>query len=480
MENFMRFRYKVLSANIAFLSIAFGVLGFILIYTNSKHAMQLQTDYAIEEHLLLQGSIEYQLMDYINSSKSLKDDSSAFVEALADACKATCNLLIHEDTILCIIHDNTVVYTNSREKVNIPVNLYKSVGLGSKSYITTKDQGKYNLYVATQHLYGPSDPIYIITIKDVTKSYNTLNKQIGYSILLIAFVLIICGIFIYIISMKLTKPLENLNRVTDKISEGDYSTNVSIQSDDEIGLLAIKFNDMTQAISDRIYDLNQMIKQREQFVADFTHEIKTPMTAIIGYADTLKSRELPKESRDMAYDYIYSEGKRLESMSMKLFDLIYLKDHDISLSEIHTDNFAKEIVCSITPLLEKKNITLETDVKHEIIFGENELLKTVFINLIDNAKKASTPGSKIIFKGFTEGDFYKFQVIDEGCGMDEETTKHICDEFYMADKSRSRAEGGAGLGLSLAAIIIKCHNATLDIKSELNIGTTMTVNIPLR
>jgi len=164
---------------------------------------------------------------------------------------------------------------------------------------------------------------------------------------------------------------------------------------------------------------------------------------------------------------------------MKLFDLIYLKDNDLVRSEINTTGMAKEIADSMQPILDRKEIHLETAVESAIIYGDLELLKTVFINLIDNARKASTEQSTIWFRGFSKENTYIFQVEDHGCGMDEETKQHICDEFYMADKSRSRAEGGAGLGMSLASLIILRHGATMEIESELGRGSIFTITLPL-
>jgi signal transduction histidine kinase len=284
----------------------------------------------------------------------------------------------------------------------------------------------------------------------------------------------------YIVSRMLTGPLEKLNVITDEFADGNYDARAEIKSGDEIGLLAEKFNNMALSVSKHVDELNDMIKRREQFVADFTHEIKTPMTTIIGYADTMRSMELDREEQIMSLDYIFSEGKRLEAMSMKLFDLIYLKQHEIEMKPVNTAMLGAEIEKIMKPSLARKNLRLNCRFDEGIISGDTELLKTVFINLIDNARKASEENSKIIFTGENTGGKYIFTVTDEGCGMTEEAVKHICDEFYMVDKSRSRQDGGAGLGMSLALLILERHGATLDIDSEPGVGTTMKVSHIIR
>ncbi len=488
----MRFRYKVIMINIAFLSIALGILGFVMIYKNFNQAIAIQTSYAIEENNLIQASIEYPLLDTLNEKNPRISDS------LYEAGTQTSAQLLSGNSFLYIFYDDALVYSNDSalqdttisnkdiimkdisfsEQHFIPHALFSTLEFGGKNYITSKEEAGYYLFIASKNTLEEKD-LYIVTKRSVDDTYNLLYSQIGYFLFLIILVLVVCAIFLFAISTRLTKPLEKLNEVTDTIAQGNYEIRADITSDDEIGMLVEKFNNMALAISQHIEELNLMVKQREQFVADFTHEIKTPMTTIIGYADTLRSKELTEERKKLAYQYIYSEGKRLENMSMKLFDLIYLKDNDLVRSEIKTTVMAKEIAESMQPILDRKEIHLETELDSSIIYGDLELLKTVFINLIDNARKASPEQSTIWFRGFSKDNAYVFQVEDHGCGMDEETKQHICDEFYMADKSRSRAEGGAGLGMSLASLIIARHGATMEIESELGKGAVISITLPL-
>lgn len=472
----MRFRYKVIMINIALLSVALGILGFIMIYKNFNQALDIQTSYAIEENNLIQSSIEYQLLDVLNQKRS----NLNITTSLADAGKNTGAELLSDHSSLFIFYDDSLVYSNvdASSQTQIPKSLLSSLELGKKKLITCRDNHSYSLYVASKNILEEKD-FFIITKRNVNDTYKLLYSQIVFFLLLVILVLLICSFFLYLTSTKLTKPLEQLNEITDTIAKGNYQIRADIQSDDEIGMVAEKFNEMASAISKHIEELNLMVKQREQFVADFTHEIKTPMTTIIGYADTLRSKPLTPERQQLAYQYIYSEGKRLETMSMKLFDLIYLQDPPLIKAQIQTEILGREVTESMQPILDRKEILLNTSITPSLIYGDLELLKTVFINLIDNARKASPQGSQIEFRGFLKGDTYMFQVEDHGCGMDEETKQHICDEFYMADKSRSREEGGAGLGMSLASMIIQKHGARLEIKSTPGVGSVFSVIIPV-
>lgn len=468
----MRFRYKVIMINITFLSIALGILGFIIIHRNFRQALDIQISSAIEENNLIQSSVEYQLLDALNIPLQ------GFKSALTDIGEKTNSSILSQLSAFYIVYNHQLIYSNTAAKSpdidSIPEELFSSLELGTKNYILCREKDDYYIYVSSKNIINNLD-LCIITKRNTNDTYKLLYSQIRYFSFLMVIVLALSSIFLHFISQHLTAPLEQLNIITDYFAKGDYSVRADTTSNDEIGMLSAKFNDMAASVSEHIEELNHMVKQHEQFVADFTHEIKTPMTTIIGYADMLRNRNPSEDRRQLAYQYIYSEGKRLETMSMKLFDLIYLKKNEILKTEVDTCSFAQEIKESMQPILDQKKILLDIDVQPATVWGEPELLKTVFINLIDNARKASSEGSHILFHGNTEKNYYIFRIQDWGCGMDEETVLHICDEFYMADKSRTREEGGAGLGMALAALILQKHDAELDIKSSPGNGTTISI-----
>ena len=297
-------------------------------------------------------------------------------------------------------------------------------------------------------------------------------------------ILLISGLIVYITSMLLTRPLEKLNTVTDQFAQGSFTTRSDVNSRDEIGLLSDKFNHMADSVENHIDELNDMLHRRDQFVADFTHEIKTPMTTIIGYADTIRSVELSREEEVTAASYIFSEGKRLEQMSSHLFDLIYLKDGKIPKTLVSTQALGEAVIETMLPSLEKAGLTLDYSFENANILCDSTLIKTAFINLIDNARKASSAGSSITFTGRIITDeignprSYNYIVEDHGIGIAKEDIDRIYDEFFMVDKSRSRKEGGAGLGMSLVSAILKEHEAVLKIDSEPGVGTKMSVILP--
>lgn len=473
----MKFRYKVLIINLVLLSISLGVVGYLMIRKNFELAQDAQMQNAIVENNLVQSSVEYELLQVLNRA------GYHISEDLVDIGTRVAGSMLTTDSCFYIRYADDYAYSGDGEEARISGTLFENLDVGGKNYTLGSSQGHHYIYVSSCSRVNEKY-LYIITKSDISEAYNLMNRQISYFRLLITIVMLAASFIMYGISCYLTRPLETLNRVTEEIAGGCYDTRVNVNTGDEVGQLAGSFNRMAEAVSGHVEELQDMIHRRDQFVADFTHEIKTPMTTIIGYADTMRSMELPRKEQIMSLNYIFSEGKRLEAMAGKLFELIYLKQHEIEMHPIHVEDMANEIARIVSPALSKKRITLTAEVEPAVISGNRELLVTAFVNLVDNARKASPEESSIKLSGCIvtrENDSgkkvsqYEMSVIDHGIGMTKDDAKHICDEFYMVDKSRSREEGGAGIGMSLVALILERHGAMLNIDSAPGEGTRMRV-----
>lgn len=170
----------------------------------------------------------------------------------------------------------------------------------------------------------------------------------------------------------------------------------------------------------------------------------------------------------------------MERMSGKLFDLIYLREHEMEKEAVQAENVSSEVLKVVTPSFAAKGLVLKENIEPAVLYGNKELLVTALVNLLDNARKASKEHGVIEFSGkrIKEEEnpfYYELSVKDYGIGMTKEETERICDEFYMADKSRARQEGGAGIGMSLVALILEHHQAELIVESEPKKGTKMRI-----
>ncbi len=472
----MKFRHKVLIINLIVISIALGTIGYLMIIKNFNLALEQQIENAVEENNLFQASIEYELLNIMNTSSY---SQNVLMDKLAEAGENVYTNISANDSDLYVAYSDSIIYSSNQ--VTCDPKLWTQVDVGKKTYSIQSIDGSYYISVSSCTLLLDKR-LNVINHRDITSIYTMMKQQSDYYKLLLIIVLVVCSIFMYVLSALLTKPLEKLQKISQSFGDGDYDIRAHINSRDEVGMLANTYNYMADSVVEHMDELKNMVTRQEQFVADFTHELKTPMTSIIGYADTLRSRELTREQQIMAASYIFSEGRRLESMSMKLFEFIYTKQHSISAKKLSVIKLMEEVRISVEPTLSDKKIKLELNTINCYISGDLDLLKSSFINLLDNARKASSPNSKIIFSchEYVDEDSSSpkiaISVKDFGRGIPKEHLDKICDAFYMVDKSRSRKEGGAGLGLSLAALIFDAHNATMRVESALNKGTEFSIS----
>jgi len=282
---------------------------------------------------------------------------------------------------------------------------------------------------------------------------------------------------ILLLSALITRPIKRVNKAAAGIASGRYDERLEDSGGDEIGDLSRSFNMMADAVEDKIYELSENARQKEDFVANFAHELKTPLTSVIGYADMLYQKSLsPEQVKDAAW-YILSEGLRLEALSLKLMDLIVLGRQDFALEEMRSDELFENIAGSLKPLLEERKASLILKIDPANVMVEYDLFKTLVLNLIDNATKAG--GRSIKIAGLQNGSRYSVSVNDDGSGIPETELNKVTEAFYMVDKSRSRKQHGAGLGLSLAAKIAEIHGSSLEFSSIEGIGTIVNMDLRL-
>jgi signal transduction histidine kinase len=239
----------------------------------------------------------------------------------------------------------------------------------------------------------------------------------------------------------------------------------------ELRLQKIRISELERGIE----NLENVASRREEFIGSFAHELKTPLTAIIGYADMLRSKEMAPKSRFTAAGYIFSEGKRLEALSLKLMDIIVAGKQEFEPKRFEVGYFIRSVAAVTVPSLSNDGQTLDMRWEPGEIEVEPDLFKTLMINLVDNARKAGHKGDVIELFGKAEDGGYALYVRDHGRGMPREELDRITEPFYMIDKSRSRAQNGAGLGLALCQRIAELHGTRLEYESEEGKGTTVRI-----
>lgn len=308
-----------------------------------------------------------------------------------------------------------------------------------------------------------SEYIHLYRIEDITYvQENVINMAIVMAVITLMVMTVAILILLFVLKKEF-QPLQQLSDTTKSMAEGFYDKRISIGKRDEIGQLGENFNKMAEAVEMRTKSLEESEQRKTIFMGNLTHELKTPMTAISGYAQTLLTAKISEEDQREALLYIYEECGRLERLSRKMMNLLELGQSDaLKMEDTPVKTLFEAAEKSCKAILENKQIELQCMEQGEHFRMELDLMTDVMINLIDNAVKASEPGSQIILRAQDN----RIEVQDFGKGIPKEEQEKILEPFYMIDKSRSRKNGGAGLGLALIAVIVQKHNIKMSIDSE--------------
>ena len=289
---------------------------------------------------------------------------------------------------------------------------------------------------------------------------------------------IVFTIIIAIIGMfglrRILRPLEKLYKAVQQMTAGHYETRVQVESQDEIGQLSRAFNQMANSIQ-------QEDEEQKAFLATISHELRTPISYIKGYSELMEKQKLSEVETKNAITLISSEAIRMERL---MTEILQLARKEEVTSDTHMPLVLAECIREAVTLLKMSltlnQISLQLQLDEDIIVnGEETKLKQVIINLLENAIRYSEPNSNIVIKTYVQKNSGIIQVIDHGMGIAEEDLNKVMQRFYRVNKARSRSDGGSGLGLSIVEQIIKQHQGSINIESELGKGTIVTIELPI-
>lgn len=460
----MKFRWKITFCMICLLSLLFGIGGSALISISFQSSLNREEQSARESYQQVLGAL--QMADKLNS---WIDEKSA-----AD----TISQLTPQETysVIELSSDDGFFYTKGDFTADF-MDLSDKTDDGHLAVAYLKDtDGVPFLQVSSSFQIGRKT-LCLNLGYDLSELYATraLQQRVYYEIF--ALMLLLCAIMACGISWLLTRPMSSLSKASREIASGNLSYRSNIRSGDEIGALSKDFDAMAQKVEDSVQNLEDAAKRQEQFMGSFAHEMKTPMTSIIGYADLLRGQSLTAEEQIDAANYIFSEGKRLENLSFKLLDIFVADHRELVLKQVSPAGIVKNLMEHLRPIYQKSNIELSYECEEGTCMLEPDLTRMLLLNLLDNARKALDHGGHIGITSSMLPDGCRLIVADNGKGMPPEALQHLTEVFYRVDKSRSRAQGSAGLGLSLCAKIVERHHGTIHFDSKLGTGTTITVDL---
>ena len=459
----MRFTQKLTVTILVLLCAALSLGGAFSIQQNFSHALQVAQQQKTDLHLrecyqletaLARGQGPEPAAVYKSTEKYAREQKAAMGEGAA--------------RFSLFSEAGVSVYSNLPTEISFAIQKETAEqARGQLRYV----KGQSEVYMMTATALRGWDYV-LVSAYPVTDIFAERDRQVQQYAALQLAVLALAGLAALLVSLLLTRPLRKLEAASRQIAAGDYGSRVNIRSHDEIGQLGQSFNGMAQAVEQHTQALEEESQRQKRFVGAFTHELKTPMTSILGYADLLRSGEQPPQKRQTAANYIYHEALRLEHLSKSLLQLLGLEQETICLEPVSMSAVFNDVARSMDRPPEQIEIHCP---KEAGVLADRTLLGDLLHNLVCNGFHAQPKDGKVTLTCIPCAEGWCIGVEDKGIGIPKEEQNRIFEAFYRVDKSRARENGGNGLGLNLCAQIAELHGAKLQVESKVAEGTRVSL-----
>lgn len=475
----MRLWHKVFLCTFLLFEAVFVAASLYLIEHNFNGNLRKEIERALSEQLMIYSGLQtnWAYIDNLNHKSGLaKDDTRQFLQIASQEYAGYFDKKLVSIEILD--DNNDPVFSSFNEKADIPREELEVPLSGARKYII-RDIGRKSYLFVTNELKLKDNAFKLSYIRDISETYADRQAEYGLFIKLDIVIVLVLAMGLYLIIWYLTRSIRKLTKSARTIAAGDYTQRVDEFPEDEVGILARNFNQMAAAVEGKVEELEEVARKKQNFIEYLTHELKTPLTSIIGYADLLRSSRYDEEVFFNSLNHIYLEGKRLESLSFKLMDLIFIENGKPVFKNENILQLCSEIREELKPRLLNSNIELVVDVEPCKVLLEKDLFKILCMNLVDNALKASGKGERIFLRGHRAGETdFMLEVEDEGAGIPEKDISRVFEPFFMVNRVKSRAHHGAGLGLAICAEVIKLHRGNIEIDSKADRGTKVRMTFP--
>lgn len=463
----MKFRFKMTLCMLGLLSILFGVGGSLLISASFHTAMSREKEAAYHAYQMVMGTL--QIVNHVNGQSDYEDIAYT-LQQLSDQ---------NADpwVALRLGSGEKEIYSFAARALRFPEGAGEAEpGVCAIRYFGDGRGGHF--LSLSGALAAGGETMRLDMARDISDVFETRQTQQQIYLRVFLLMAALCALLAYTMSRLLTGPLESLSRATRALASGQLSSRARIRGGDEVGELARDFNAMAGKLEVSFDQLQDTVNRQERFMGSFAHELKTPMTSIIGYADLIRGRTLTPEEQAEAADYILSEGKRLENLSRKLLDILVLKRGEPELAPERPAALIGALAERMEPVYRAQGVSVTWACREGSCLLEADLVRSLLMNLLDNARKAlEGRGGAIHIQSDMLADGCVIRVLDNGPGIPPQALAHLTEAFYRVDKSRSREQGGVGLGLALCQEIAQLHGGSIRFESQMGLGSTVIVEL---
>lgn len=470
----MKLWQKILLISLIFVLGAVETTAFIVLSHDFSMTVERERERGVTEHNYLAATIANQVV----YSRLLGDKillSGEEIETVID--EVLSGTTVSVDGAAVFLQSDPIQTYQMDELLRL--NDFQREALNSEECLTliTGEGENTRLYV-TSGLTLEGIDYQLYTVTDMGDIYGDYDEQLLFVRNLGMVLAGVISVVLVAILFTLLGPLTRLNSSLRQIAGGNYALRIKEQGSPEFRELAGNINRMSESVEVNVQRISEIAESRKRFIDNLAHEMKTPLTSIMGFGDIMRiKREMSEKQRREYAEIIVEDAKRLRTLSGKLLELATNEGAELEMVSVNLRELFREVHLTVAPILSRRQMIMEMACSHIAINCDRELFKSLLYNLIDNSIKASADGSKIILKAVNRDNRARISVTDFGIGMSSEQAKRVTEPFYMVNKSRSRKEGGAGLGLSLCVEVAKRHNAVLEIESEQGKGTTVFVYI---
>lgn len=464
----MRLFWRIFLSVITVTIMVFCISGHFLIYAFFASSMKEKTDLSVRSNISFCRSVETAAVKMYGEEPLSEEKVQKFIRSVSISSV--------QENVQFLITDQKgeTLYRMADTKIGVNKDLLRAADSEAAVYTIEKAGGRYYLNTAGIAKIGQND-YFVQNISDISSVYEQKTVQYKMFAACMGILILVTATAVFALSMWITLPIQKLSQAAKEIGAGDYKKKLVLRGSDEITDLAQEFNKMSEYLEKSVAELKDAARRQETFVGSFSHEMKTPLTSIIGYSDMLRSKQMTEEERMIYGDYIYQQGRRLENLSHKMLELIVLQRTDFDMKKVSLKKLFAEAAEELDPILEERKIRMRVSVGNIQLMAEPDLIKTAFLNFLDNSIKAVGENGEIRIraKGIEEG--VTVTVSDNGRGIPQKDLERVTESFYMADRSRRYENGSVGLGLSICTRILKIHHASMKIWSEEGWGTEIQI-----